>query len=608
MANQKITDLNTLRSLDKDDLFIVVDRDSKSNSSSQTGETKQVTAENLATQLNNIANGETGIDLKNLRDVPNSYDDHKDGYIKINKEGTGIEFTESPGASERTFLFNQFDQSKAYNIGEILTIKENKLQHASCINTEDSEAIGIIKKIKTKLTELGNIEIESISVVFNGMIEWEYNPTTGDSGPISIETTGGQENPTTTLQNQVLIPGQTYFLGTNGNLIDFDPTESAVFDNYVSKPMLIANGPASGIVVNYRGLVCNQDEGVNKFVIPIDASCNSIKVGDILRIKRNKVRTTIDALNRPDYNETELEESVLPPFIGREGGTTNFALSNSASQNKLEGVDSPVEDDAYGCDMLGIVTNATTDNFEIQTSGMVEFRPPEYEVSSTQTSPISGLFLAGYTYYIESFPLNPDENASTNQTTQLRSSIYDYTPSDLAVKINSDLDTTSATPPLAQTLRTLMDGTNPFRNTTIVNPFERDMTTGQVVSYSKPAFYAVSETKILILNQTAYPNPKDRCNAIDPTTGTPCATVARESKSFSINRNNEFLNNSNIEQFSSDFLNSAWPTAKTNDEAIITFIFEITNTNGDTVDRFESYRMSKIVTGQNTNWALIGSA
>ena len=70
-------------------------------------ETKQVTAENLATQLNNIAS-EKHIDFKNLRDVPNSYDDHKDGYIKINKEGTGIEFTESP-VSIRKNMYNQFE-------------------------------------------------------------------------------------------------------------------------------------------------------------------------------------------------------------------------------------------------------------------------------------------------------------------------------------------------------------------------------------------------------------------------------------------------------------------------------------------------------------------
>ena len=49
------------------------------------------------------------------------------------------------------------------------------------------------------------------------------------------------------------------------------------------------------------------------------------------------------------------------------------------------------------------------------------------------------------------------------------------------------------------------------------------------------------------------------------------------------------------------------PNAKTNDEAIITLIFEITDSNGDISDRFESYRMVKIVTGQDTNWALMGN-
>jgi len=202
--------------------------------------------------------------------------------------------------------------------------------------------------------------------------------------------------------------------------------------------------------------------------------------------------------------------------------------------------------------------------------------------------------------------VNTDPNASTNQSTELRSSIYDYTPEDLGVKIASDADPLSTPSALVRTLQPLMDGTSPFRNTTIVNPFERDTATGHVISYSKPAFYALSSSKILILNQPAYPNPKDRCNAIDPQTGIPCVNTARESKSFSINRPEKFTNDSAVESFSSDFLKVAWPTAYTRDEAVITYIFETTDSNGDTITEFESYRMSKIVSGIDTNWTLTG--
>ena len=90
-----------MSNLDADDLFIVVDTDSESNSASPTGETKGISVDSLASELNKIANNEVGIDFKNLRDVPDSYDENKGGYIKINNEGTGIEFTDSLSASEQ---------------------------------------------------------------------------------------------------------------------------------------------------------------------------------------------------------------------------------------------------------------------------------------------------------------------------------------------------------------------------------------------------------------------------------------------------------------------------------------------------------------------------
>ena len=55
---------------------------------------------------------------------------------------------------------------------------------------------------------------------------------------------------------------------------------------------------------------------------------------------------------------------------------------------KTTGNNAPIEDDNYGCDMLGIVINSTSDFFEIQTSGMVEFDMPLYETGATL--PIAG--------------------------------------------------------------------------------------------------------------------------------------------------------------------------------------------------------------------------
>ena len=52
--------------------------------------------------------------------------------------------------------------------------------------------------------------------------------------------------------------------------------------------MLIATGSKSGVIVNYRGLVCEGDEEeAKKFIIEYTASCSDIKVGDIVRVKRN---------------------------------------------------------------------------------------------------------------------------------------------------------------------------------------------------------------------------------------------------------------------------------------------------------------------------------
>ena len=624
MANQKITDLNRLNNLDADDLFIVVDTDSKSNSASPTGETKGISAGSLAAELNKIANGEVGIDFKNLRDVPDSYSENKGGYIKINNDGTGIEFTDSPGASEQVFPGSFLEshvngELQSYKIGDILYVSSNnKFSKAGCTGLDTAEAIGVIRKIKyTKDSTNSNKIIEKISVVFNGYIEFEWD-TSVIGGPISIEKRpiDPDDNAITRVyDNQLLIPGKTYFLGTSGSLMDIDPAEIVSLDTTISKPMVVATSKTTGILMNYRGLVCSSDEQSNKFVIYEPSACNSIKTGDVLRIKRSSVRTSVDNfLIRSEYDKDELSEDVLPSFLGRESGTTNYALCNSASQNKTtvtkDNDNPPVEDDNYGCDMLGIVINSTSDFFEIQTSGMVQFDPPEFQSSETITLPsgdtqavnkdiTGGLFKTGYTYYVESFPINSDQLAATNQTTELRNCIYDYSPEELSEFYNRKEDEKLSV--LGEKLKSVCDGTSPFRNTTIIDPFVRDHTSGKVLSYSKPAFYAVSPNKILILNQPPYPNPKDRCNAVDPTTWTPCAYESRETQNYTINRTREFTGQTELEKFSSDFLKVAWPDAGTNDRSVITFIIEYTKDN-KALTKFESHELVRLDSVDGSNW------
>ena len=621
MANQKITDLNRLNNLEPEDLFIVVDTDSKSNSASPTGETKGISATSLATELTKIANDEVGIDFKNLRDVPDTYENNRGGYIKIRNDGTGIEFTDSPGASEQSFpgsylQYHVNGELQTYEVGDILyASSSDKFSKASCLAQNEAEAVGIIRKIKyADNSTQTNPVIEKFSLVFNGFISWEWNEET-IGGPLSIEKRPLDPNDTQVTRiytNQLLIPGLTYFLGTRGTLIEFDPTEHLSFDNVVSKPMLIASSKTSGVIVNYRGLVCNSDENAQKFVVYEPSACNSIKTGDILRIKRSQVRTKIDNFTTTSSFDTSLiEESVLPNFLGRESGTTQYALCNAAAQMKTTGDDAPVEDDSYGCDMLGIVINSTSDFFEIQTSGMVEFEMPKYEnrvttqdgggVTSTYTelSSLDGIFLTGYTYYVESFPINADQLASTNQTTELRNSIYDYSPEEIGGYVAEENTL------LTKKLKPLMDGTSPFRNTAAISPFSRSHVNGKVLAYSKPAFYAVSPTKILILNQQAYPNPKDTCNAIDPMSGSPCTPHSqRHEQSFTVNRSKAFTGQTELESFSSEFLNHAWPAASTNDKSTITFIFEYIQ-DGEEVEKFESHEFVKMDATDGAFWTYV---
>lgn len=631
MANQKITDLNKLHQLEEDDLFIVVDTDSKSNSASPTGETKGISASSLASELTRISNNEVGIDFKNLRDVPNSYDENKGGYIRINDNGTAIEFTDSPGASEQSFPGSSLEshdmgEPQEYNVGDLLISSgDNKFKKASCLSAESAEVIGIIKKIKYRPVSdnsaLLSSVIEKVNIVFNGLVKWDWD-SEQIGGPLKIEkrSISPVDNLTYTevYEDQLLEPGQTYFLGRNGTLIDFEPSEDPTITDTVSKPVLIATSPTSGVMVNYRGLMCSSDESANKFVIYEPASCNSIKIGDVLRIVRKQVRISVDHLDHSSsYDENLLHEQIMPSFIERESGIIsddkmNYALCNSASQLKATDPNGPLEDDNYGCDMLGIVINSSSDFFEIQTSGIVEFDLPLTETGNNitevdgsltpETLPIRKLFNEGYTYYIESFPLNDDQKADTNKPSELRNSIYDFSPEEIGQALSKESDGRFTNPIMNASLTPYLNGTTPFRNTTMVDPFKRDPVTGKVLSYSKPAFYALSPTKILILNQTAYPNPKDVCNAVDPTSGTPCANYdVRDTKNFSVNRTSSFTNQSDLEEFGNNFLKSAWPSANINDKGVITYVID-TIVSGNNVTLFETHEYVKIDSLTNANW------
>ena len=120
MANQKITDLKKLLGgntdpLSSNDLLLVVDRDAvPSYGSSSTGETKAISASTLASELATLQQGDVGINLKNLADVPNEYTGFGGGYIKIKDDATGLEFTDAPGAAEISVNISNFDPLEIY--------------------------------------------------------------------------------------------------------------------------------------------------------------------------------------------------------------------------------------------------------------------------------------------------------------------------------------------------------------------------------------------------------------------------------------------------------------------------------------------------------------
>lgn len=549
MANQKITDLNQSSKLSNDDLFIVVDKDEYATSPS--GETKSITAQKLAEQLALIKHDDVGIRFSELADVPDEYSDAAGGFIKIKDTGDGIEFSDSPGHSEISAEYSDFyqnvesSQEVIYRVGDVLTrdLGTNTFRHASSDNPDTAEVVGIIRRVRKDVDGY----ITRINVAFGGHIKFEESIFIEK---FEIDTSEIQAN------ESVLVGGKTYFLGRGGKVADFDPAEQLNDDEpHVSKPILIATGPQTGVFVNYRGLICEKTDQPNKFVVEHSASCSKIKVGDFVRVRRKIQRNTGGGFGDTTEKISEFEgvtETVLPSYLDFESGDSPYVLCNSASQNTPDELQL---DDAYGCESIGIVTIATADFFQVQTSGMVKFDMPTGLITTdldVNNKP-NAIFKRGYTYYLDSFDITTDVNSYAEQSKKLRRTVYDYNSDEMDDWFNNNVGDSD--------IDGVTSGVSPFRNSHINNPFRRDPDTRKVVSYAKPLFYAVSEDQILLLNDPVYPTPYDSCNAVNPNVNEPCISNKTE-KNFTTDNN----------YIADDFLNREWPDAGKGDIANINVV------------------------------------
>ena len=586
MANQKITDLNRSIKLSNEDLFIVVDKDEYGTS--PTGETKSISAQILAEQLAEIKHNDVGIRFSELADVPNEYIDAAGAFIKIKDDGEGVEFTDSPGFSEisvsndELFQNPESTQHIIYRVGDILfrDPNTNKYKLASSENPDMAEAVGMIRKIKRNIDG----EVVSVNIAFGGHVVFT-EPVHVEKYEVDVSKIIATES--------VLVGGKTYFLGRYGKLSDYDPSEQ-VNDSepHVSKPMLIATGPTSGVFVNYRGLLSEKTEEPHKFVIEYSASCSKIKVGDIVRVRRKIKRNLTGGFGDSAEKVNEFDgipENVVPSYLDFESGESPYVLANSASQDSPDAL---LHEDAYASEFVGIVTIATSDYFQIQTSGMVTFDIPSAMLSNTadlETKP-NAIFKRGYTYYLDSFDITSDVNSYAEVSKRLRRTIYDYSSDEL----DDWFDNTNGD----SYVETVTSGVNPFRNTTINNPFRRDPDTKRVVSYAKPVFYAVSENQILLLNHPVYPTPYDTCNAINPTLNEPCVSHTTE-KTFTTTQpsTGTFV--------AKTYLNGVWDGATKGDVAILNIVDF--NTASITTQKYVKVE-NNLTSGVNVNfgnWELL---
>ena len=80
--------------------------------------------------------------------------------------------------------------------------------------------------------------------------------------------------------------------------------------------MIVATSETSGVLVNYRGLVCESGDEPHKFVLEIIASCTNVKVGDIVRVKRKIRRNQDNSFGISGTNQFGEEfEGIYPAYL-----------------------------------------------------------------------------------------------------------------------------------------------------------------------------------------------------------------------------------------------------------------------------------------------------
>lgn len=565
MANQKITDLSRLQKLAKSDLLVVVDTSANGISGSPTGETMAIEAGTLAGQLAEIQQGDVGISLPALSDVPNSYSGWSGGYLQINETEDGVVFTDSPGAAELSIpVFDTNGVSNfhvdtnetlhdTYKVGHILTRKNGKYQKATSIfrNTNEEieqEVVGVIRKLKREIPSDENSTITHINIAFGGHIEFQKADGSA-TFPVGYNSAGNVVEPTP------LIDGKTYFISSDNllqsdGLLSLSDPANSFSDSitHVSKPMIVATSETSGVLVNYRGLVCESGDEPHKFVLEIIASCTNVKVGDIVRVKRKIRRNQDNSFGISGTNQFGEEfEGIYPAYLDvvPDG---EYTLSNARAAYS----DTIAEQDkSYYSDVLGMVISSNKDYFQVQTRGMIKFEKPSGLESANGTG---AMFKQGYTYYLSGF--DPENLNTEFSRPRLAQTIYDYNTTqftDAGDGSYADAD-----------MESVINGENPFRNSTINNPFTRDDSTGNVTVYQKPVFYAVSDNQILLLDHPAYPSPIDQCNAVNP--------ITNETTGCSSKKQEIYLTTLEAPYNSEDaniFLHASFPNALEGDEVVI---------------------------------------
>jgi len=512
MANQKISDLNSISNpedLTPEDLLVVVDSDEKTSPS---GETKKISAEVLASALTMLSIGKLGVSFTNLRDTPDSYSTDNNGNfikVKVSETASGesvgqLEFVESPGASEQTFEFDgnfESDDMSTTDIDEghffvgalVRRATSGKFAIASANDPDLAECVGIIKKIKRNNESV----ISHITIVFNGYVEFQAEDESG----ISVIS---NYDPVESTKTTDLHSGEVYFLGTHGLLFNNDPSATGGDGNSnVSKPVLIGAGGLRGFFVNYRGMYNPEDEEANKFIIEREESCADFEIGDVVRIS-----------------------SV----------TGEFVMSSA--------------EDFDTSDVLGIVVSASTNHYVVQTNGMVTFELPSDIDGVTE----SLHFIPGTQYYLTDLDIMFSDNEKNNPRYSLHEWAYKLDDNTrLALRKSFPADSASSA------RKTPINGT-PFRNSQPFDPASplvlKDDQSGYYETFSRPVYYAVAKNRILLTNHRTLPNPNLECFDCLKNSETVKSIFWPTYPMGDIEPTN-FTNSANL------FLNKVWPSAGT---------------------------------------------